>query len=90
MRVTVSLPDDLVSDLDFIADRFGVSRSGVLAGFLSQIVPPAREIAGLMPPDGSALTESDVKRFRGASADVISKQIAKLLIGEVQDDLFPQ
>lgn len=90
MRVTVSLPDDIVSDLDFIADRFGVSRSGVLAGFLREIVPPAREVAGLLPPAGSAVTEADVMRFRGASADVISKQIAKLLVGEVQDDLFPQ
>lgn len=90
MRITATLPDDLVSDLDFIASRFGVSRSGVLTGFLREIVPSAREIAALMPPPGSDVTEGDVKRFRGASADVISMHIAKLLIGEVQDDLFSE
>lgn len=88
MRITVSLPDDLVADLDFIASRFGASRSGVLSGFLREMVPAAREVAELMPPPGTEATEADVKRFRGASARVISDQITKLLIGEVQDDLF--
>jgi hypothetical protein len=41
-----------------------------------------------MPPPGSDVTEADVKRFRGASADLISKQLAQLLLGEVQNDLF--
>lgn len=90
MRITVSLPDDLVDDLDFIASRFGISRSGVVAGFLREVAPPTREIAALMPPEGSAISEADVMRFRGASAEVISKKIAALLVGEVQDDLFSE
>ena len=88
MRITISLPDDLLADLDFVASRFGISRSGVVAGLLKEIVPPTREIASLMPPAGESVSEADVKRFRGASAEIISKQLAKALLGEVQNDLF--
>jgi hypothetical protein len=88
MRVTISLPDDLLSDLDFVASRFKITRSGVVSGLLSEVVPSVRAIVGLMPPPGSDVTEADVKRFRGASADLISKQLAQLLLGEVQNDLF--
>jgi hypothetical protein len=90
MRVTVSLPDDLLADLDFVAARFGISRSGVVTGLLQEIAPSTREIAALMPPEGAGVSEADVMRFRGASAEVISKKIATLLMGEVQNDLFPK
>ena len=87
MRITISLPDQLLADLDFIASRFGVSRSGVVAGLLQEVVPPTREIASLMPPSGHSVTEGDVRRFRGASAEIISKQLARALLGD-QHDLF--
>tara|TARA_R100001126_G_scaffold9124_1_gene4669 strand:+ start:248 stop:517 length:270 start_codon:yes stop_codon:yes gene_type:complete len=87
MRVTVSLPDELVSDIDFVAHRFEVSRSGLLAALLSHTMPTIMEIVTLMPDPSGEVTEADVKRFRGASADVISKQIAALLMGG-QNDLF--
>lgn len=90
MRVTVSMPDDLLSDLDYVAGRFGISRSGVVTGLLGQVLPSVREIAALLPPEVSEATEADVKRFRGASAEIISRQIAKLLAGEVQHDLFSE
>lgn len=87
MRVTVSLPDDLVDSIDLVANRFEVSRSGLLAALLSQMMPPIVEIAAVMPNPSEGVTDADVKRFRGASADIISKQIAGLLMGG-QDDLF--
>lgn len=87
MRVTVSLPDDLVDGLDLVANRFEVSRSGLLAALLAQMMPPIVEIATIMPDPSQGVTESDVKRFRGASAEIISRQIAALLTGG-QDDLF--
>jgi len=87
MRVTVSLPDDLVDGIDLVANRFEVSRSGLLAALLTQLMPPIVEIATIMPDPSEGVSEADVKRFRGASADIISKQIAGVLMGG-QDDLF--
>lgn len=83
MRVTVTLPGGLVEDLDFAASRLRVTRSGIVAALLADTVPAVRQLAAAYPERIEDATEADIKRFRGASAEIISKLLTDALLGEV-------
>lgn len=85
-KITVSLPPEVVSDLDFIALRMRISRSALLGGVLSECIPGLLAVARCVPASGEVGAE-DVRRARGASAEIIGEQIKVLLAGG-GDDLF--
>lgn len=85
-KVTVSLPPSVVDDLDFIASRMRISRSALLSGVLGECVPGLLAVAKCVPAEGD-VGEDDVRRARGASAEIIGEKI-KLLLAGGEDDLF--
>lgn len=87
-RCSVSLPTELVEQLDFVAGRMKVSRSALLSALLSEAMPGLVHIISVLPEDPSMVTEADARRFRGATADVLSKQIGDIIRAGGQDDLF--
>lgn len=86
-RVTVSLPDDLVGNIDRVARLMGVSRSGLLSGLLKET--DFQSLEHLLSLAVEARESSDpevVRRFRGDSALVITDQLQRVL--ESQGGLF--
>jgi hypothetical protein len=88
-RCSVSLPTDLVDQLDFVSGRLKVSRSACLSALLSEALPDIVQLVSVLPDDPSMATEADARRFRGVTADILSKQIGDLIRGG-QDDLFKE
>lgn len=86
-RITCSLPPNAVEQLDFVASRLHCTRSALLSQMLVQSLPAMVELASCLPEDLTAATGDDVRRLRGASAEIIGKQVSRLLTG-AQDDLF--
>jgi 2-phospho-L-lactate guanylyltransferase (CobY/MobA/RfbA family) len=78
----------MVDDLGFSASRFGVTRSGLVAALLQDVVPAVRQMAAVLPERSQDATGADLKRFRGVSAKVISEAIAKAMVEGTQNDLF--
>ena len=79
-RVSVSLPEDLVSDLDGIAELVGSSRSGLIAALLQEMelgkLRTLLEAAGATP---SVDPEGSNRRFRGESAGIIVAKLQRVL-----------
>lgn len=83
-RVSLSLPPDLVDDVDYICARLGLSRSGFIAQLLLNLdIKSIRSVVQNVPEQP---TDDDVKRFRGASEDYFREQIKRLQ--ELQGGLF--
>lgn len=75
-RITLSVPTDLASDLDYVSSRLGISRSG----FVTQLLLGAdlgalRSLLAAVPEQP---TDSDAKRFRGDSKVFIQTQLERL------------
>lgn len=90
-KVTVSLPPDVVDQLDFVSSRLRCSRSALLSEVLGHSMPALVQLASCIPEVGQDVTEVDARRLRGVSAAVIGEQVRKLLEmseGVGQDDLF--
>lgn len=90
-KITVSLPPNVVDQLDFVSSRLRCSRSALLSEVLGHSMPSLVQIASCIPEVGQDVTEVDARRLRGVSAEVIGEQVRKLLAmseGVGQDDLF--
>jgi predicted transcriptional regulator len=86
-RVNVSLPDDLVADIDAVASAMGSSRSAALSGILKQT--DFRALADLIHMASAAEASDDPqasRRFRGESAQLILKELQKAM--NAQGGLF--
>lgn len=84
-KISVTMPPELVSSLDHIAARLGVSRSALVAGFLEEAVGTLRPLLDAVP---ISPTETDLVRFRGESEQVVRQRLESLK-GMI-DDLFAQ
>ena len=78
-RCSVSLPVESVGQLDFLSKRLKMSRSALLSAILSEALPSLVQIVSTLPVDPSKATEADARRFRGATADALSKQIGDII-----------
>lgn len=79
-RVSLSLPDDLVDDLDGVARILGSSRAGLIAAMLHEM--NLSEMRRLLAHAEKVKAEGDsegAKRFRGESAEYIISQLGKAL-----------
>lgn len=90
-RITVSLPPEVLEQLDLVAKAMGLSRSAFLSGLLGQTLPPICSLASVTPPDGS---EGSSRRYRGELVSHINSMISglqdELRDLEGQDDLFKE
>lgn len=82
-KVSLALDPALVSDLDYVSGRLGISRSALVGQLLGEAVSPMREIFEQIP---LSPTPADVVRFRGESAKVVEARLAELQ--GIAHDLF--
>lgn len=82
-KISVSLTDQLVDDLDYISARMGVSRSAIISEFMADILAETRRVFELVPPSP---TPVDIVRMRGESEEVIRQRLAS--VQGMADDLF--
>lgn len=74
-KISVSLSDQLVEDMDFLSARMGVSRSAIISELLAEPIAETRRLFELIPPNP---TPAEMVRMRGESADVIRQRLASL------------
>jgi len=83
-RVSVSIPNGLSDDLDYIASRLGISRSGLVTQLL--LGAGLDHIRALLSNVPEQASDADTKRFRGNSKAYIESQLDRLR--ELQGGLF--
>lgn len=82
-KISVSLSEQLVDDLDYLAARVGVSRSALITEMLTDAVGEVRKILELIPPNP---TPAEMLRMRGQSEEAIRSRLES--IKGMTDDLF--
>lgn len=82
-KISVSLPAQLVEDLDYLAERTGVSRSALIGELLTEAASEVRKILELVPPNP---TPAEMLRMRGQSEDAVRQRLQSLK--GMTDDLF--
>lgn len=82
-KISVTVPPELLADLDHVAARLGVSRSALVSGLLGDVLPDMRTVLDAIPLSPEPL---DMVRFRGASADIVRKRLDE--VQELDSDLF--
>ena len=78
-----NVPPELVTDLDYVAGRLGVSRSALISEILPESLSFMRTMLEQVPLNP---TPDDVLRFRGESAELVRVKIES--IKGMTDDLF--
>lgn len=82
-KISVSLPSEIVDDLDYLSSRIGVSRSALIGQLMSESVPEVRRLLELVPPNP---TPAELLRMRGQSEDAIRQRLQSLK--GMTNDLF--
>ena len=77
-KVSLSLDEGQVEDLDVISRRLGISRSALVSQLLAEALPDMRRVVELIP--------ADLVRFRGESASIVEARMEKLR--QAATDLF--
>lgn len=80
-RLSLSVPPEVASDLNFVHRRLNISKSALVTTLLQDGLRDFRMLLESLPPDPST---DDMIRFRGASAEVIETRVSSLL-GDLQD-----
>lgn len=82
-KISITIPPELLADLDYVSGRLGVSRSALIAEVLPEALGFMRGMLEQVPLNP---TPDDVLRFRGESAELVRQKIDS--IREMGDDLF--
>ena len=82
-KFTVSLPDHLVVDLDYVSGRMSISRSALISSLLQGPVRDMRTLFEGLPENP---TEEEILRSRGASIDLIQQRMESMR--RLESDLF--
>lgn len=82
-KISITIPPELLADLDYVSGRLGVSRSALVAEVLPDALGVMRKLLEQVPLNP---TPDDVLRFRGESAEIIKQKIES--IRGMGDDLF--
>lgn len=70
--VSLSLPESLVADLNYLHRRLGISKSALVSVLLSDGVRSFRALVEALPDNPS---DQDIRRFRGESVNLITTQL---------------
>lgn len=82
-KISITIPPELLADLDYVSGRLGVSRSALIAEVLPEALGVMRTMLEQVPLNPAP---DDVLRFRGESAELVREKIDS--IREMSDDLF--
>lgn len=82
-KISITVPPELVADLDYVSRRLGVSRSALISEILPESLGIMRSMLEQVPLNP---TPEDVLRFRGESAELVRGKIESLK--GMTDDLF--
>lgn len=82
-KISITIPPELLVDLDYVSGRLGVSRSALIAEVLPDALGVMRKLLEQVPLNP---TPEDVRRFRGESAEIVKQKIES--IRGMSDDLF--
>lgn len=82
-KISITIPPEVLADLDFVAGKLSISRSALVGSMLPDGLRALRELAELIPVNP---TPEDVVRLRGESEAVVRERI-EMLKG-MADDLF--
>lgn len=82
-KISITVPPELVADLDYVSGRLGVSRSALISEILPESLVIMRTMLEQVPLNP---TPDDVLRFRGESAELVRGKIESLK--GMTDDLF--
>lgn len=82
-KISITVPPELVADLDYVSGRLGVSRSALISEILPESLGFMRSMLEQVPLNP---TPEDVLRFRGDSAELVRGKIESLK--GMTDDLF--
>lgn len=87
VRVTLSFPPGVLSNIDFVSRALGVSRSAFVSALMADVLPPLLPYARIV---SSELSEADARRYRGEFASELNSMVERLNKGMegLQDDLF--
>ena len=84
-KISVSLPADVVDNLNYMSHRLGVSRSAIISEMLGESLSDAVRLVKLIPPNP---TPADVLRMRGDSEELVRQRLASL--ASMDGDLFAE
>lgn len=82
-KISISVPESLVVNLDYLAARTGTSRSAIISEFLTDAVEQTRKLFELVPPNP---TPAEIIRMRGQSEELVRARLSSLQ--GLTDDLF--
>lgn len=82
-KISITIPPELLADLDYVSGRLSVSRSALIAEVLPDALGVMRKLLEQVPLNP---TPDDVLRFRGESAEIVKQKIES--IRGMGDDLF--
>jgi len=91
-KVTLSIPDEMVVDIDYIARYLGLSRSAFVTAVLGSEI---RDMAGICAAHASNAAKADVTPSRysdgtGDAIDMVVRQLKAKLKKELQGELFSE
>jgi len=75
-RLSLSVPSELAADLNFISRRMSISKSAVITELVGKGLKDFRMLLEALPPEPS---DTDMKRFRGTSAEMITNRMQSIL-----------
>lgn len=84
-KLSISVPDSMVSDLNYVSHRMGISKSALVSNLSADPIHDMREILESLPENP---TPDEILRSRGASVDMVKKRISNLNQLVEGDDLF--
>lgn len=76
-RVTVTLPAVTVDNLSYVAERMALSRSALMGEILGEPAADLRVLVDSVP--GADASEEEIRRARGASAELIRRRIREAM-----------
>lgn len=82
-KITISIPEDMVLDLDYISKRIKVSRSALLTQITQDPLHTLRELVSSVPENP---TTEDIIRAKGRSIEIIGDRIDQ--VKGMSNDLF--
>lgn len=84
-KVSLSLEESTVDDLDYVTRRMGISRSALVSQLLLEALPSVRQVIELIPDSPTA---ADVVRYRGESKAIVQSRLESAR--RATDDLFSE
>lgn len=85
-KISISMEENMISDIDYLSGRLGISRSSLVSQLLGDGLSTAVVLMRSVPEDPSELSPDQVKRLRGQSRDIVRAKVENLR--SMNEDLF--